>query len=168
MLMKALSLRQPWAYAVVYLGKPFENREWRTNNPHRKFRGTFLIHASLSCTKDDQAGYEDMIWNCGHWPGLVTRKQLLAIPEFGNLERGGIVGIGDITGSVVDRDIDNRTKHISHEWYTGPFAFELANVKPLPFTPCKGMLGFFQVDTSALGLDAAILATNKNRIVSHA
>lgn len=42
--MKALSLTQPWAHAVVHLGKRVENRDWRGCS----FRGPFLIHASKS------------------------------------------------------------------------------------------------------------------------
>ena len=40
--MKCLSLRQPWAWAVVHAGKSVENRRWNTN-----FRGEFLIHAAV-------------------------------------------------------------------------------------------------------------------------
>jgi hypothetical protein len=41
--MPALALRQPWAYAVMSLGKDVENRTWRTN-----YRGLLLIHAGLA------------------------------------------------------------------------------------------------------------------------
>lgn len=41
--MKALSIRQPWAWAILHCGKDMENRTWR--HPHR---GRFLIHAGLS------------------------------------------------------------------------------------------------------------------------
>ena len=40
-IMKALSLKQPWAQLVVEGRKKIEIRKWRTN-----FRGDFLIHAS--------------------------------------------------------------------------------------------------------------------------
>ena len=39
--MKALSIKQPWAWLIVHGGKDIENRSWRT-----KHRGRFLIHAS--------------------------------------------------------------------------------------------------------------------------
>src|SRR5215472_1457845 len=38
--MKALSVRQPWAWLIVNGYKPVENRNWLT-----KFRGRLLIHA---------------------------------------------------------------------------------------------------------------------------
>src|SRR5205807_113707 len=41
--LRALSLRQPWAWLVVNGYKDIENRSWRTNH-----RGPLLIHASQS------------------------------------------------------------------------------------------------------------------------
>lgn len=38
---KALSIRQPWADAIIWHDKDVENRNWPT-----KFRGPFCIHAS--------------------------------------------------------------------------------------------------------------------------
>ena len=39
--MKALTIKQPWAYAILRLGKDVENRSWRTH-----YRGPLLIHAA--------------------------------------------------------------------------------------------------------------------------
>jgi hypothetical protein len=47
--MKALSVRQPWAWLIVNNYKPYENRTWST-----KVRGPILIHASNAF---DKAGY---------------------------------------------------------------------------------------------------------------
>ncbi len=44
--MKVLSIRQPWASLIVNGYKIFEFRSWNT-----KFRGEFLIHASLTVEK---------------------------------------------------------------------------------------------------------------------
>lgn len=41
--MKALTVRQPWAWAILHAGKRIENRTRRTN-----FRGRFYIHAGLA------------------------------------------------------------------------------------------------------------------------
>jgi ASCH domain len=40
--MKALSVRQPWAWLIVQGFKGIENRTWQTS-----FRGTVLIHAGM-------------------------------------------------------------------------------------------------------------------------
>ena len=45
---RALSVRQPWAHAIMHLGKDVENRRWRT---HR--RGRILIQASLKVERDE-------------------------------------------------------------------------------------------------------------------
>lgn len=39
--MKCLSVRQPWAHAILALGKDVENRSWPT-----RYRGPLLIHAA--------------------------------------------------------------------------------------------------------------------------
>jgi ASCH domain len=45
--MKALSIQQPWAWAIIYAGKNIENRTWNTH-----FRGTFAVHASGTLMRD--------------------------------------------------------------------------------------------------------------------
>jgi hypothetical protein len=47
---KAISVRQPWAHAILHLRKDVENRPWRTH-----YRGPILIHAGLGIDRDDDA-----------------------------------------------------------------------------------------------------------------
>jgi len=44
--LRALSLRQPWAWLVTNGSKDIENRSWHTNH-----RGPLLIHASSNLTE---------------------------------------------------------------------------------------------------------------------
>ena len=44
---KALSVRQPWAHAILHLGKDVENRPMRTH-----YRGVILIQASLKVERE--------------------------------------------------------------------------------------------------------------------
>lgn len=44
--MKVLSVRQPWAHAILHLGKNVENRSWATT-----YRGPVAIHASKTPAK---------------------------------------------------------------------------------------------------------------------
>jgi hypothetical protein len=46
--MKALSIRQPWAWLILHAGKDIENRDRKPRNPALHFRGSFLIHAGLT------------------------------------------------------------------------------------------------------------------------
>ncbi|WP_375449244.1 ASCH domain-containing protein, partial [uncultured Nostoc sp.] len=46
--MKAISVRQPWAWGIIYSIKNIENRGWPIN-----YRGDILIHAAKKCTKKE-------------------------------------------------------------------------------------------------------------------
>ncbi|KAF1072667.1 MAG: hypothetical protein GAK45_00102 [Pseudomonas citronellolis] len=119
--MKALSIRQPWAWLIVNGHKPIENRDWATH-----FRGRVLIHASKGMTHDEYQDARDL-----------ALEQGINIPQPHELERGGIVGEAYVYGCV---------NHSRSPWFFGKFGFELADAKPLPFQPIKGRLGFFDVD----------------------
>ena len=114
--MKALSIQQPWAWAILNCGKDIENRDWHTN-----FRGRFLIHVGK---KLDTSGI-DCLFNCYD----------IEVPN--NLPLGGIIGTAEI--------IDCVRGHVS-EWFFGKFGFVIKNPKPLPFRPYRGQLGFFEVE----------------------
>lgn len=115
--MKALSIRQPWAWLIIQGYKDVENRSWST-----PIRGPFLVHAGQTFDED---GY---IWVKAH-----TDITLPAREEFA---RGGIVGRAEIVDCV------SRSRSV---WFSGPFGFVLKNAAPLEFTPLKGKLGFFEV-----------------------
>lgn len=122
----ALSIRQPWAWLILNAGKDIENRDWPTN-----FRGRVLIHASKTCTK---AEYEDAM-------DFMTDRQILQgigmnIPSIKGMDRGGIVGSVEIIDCVTKSD---------SPWFVGQYGFVLRNPQPMPFTPWKGRLGFFNV-----------------------
>lgn len=123
--MKALSLTQPWAWLVVHAGKDIENRRWNT-----KFRGEFLIHAA----KGMKAADYDSAYGLAGRLGVAT----LSIPRPHKLERGGIVGMARIV------DVVTPVEAGGHRWhFPEHFGFVLADVRPIPFIPCKGALGFW-------------------------
>ncbi|MBG6287718.1 ASCH domain-containing protein [Pseudomonas nitroreducens] len=121
--MKALSIRQPWAWLVVNGFKPIENRDWPT-----RYRGRFLVHASKGMTRDEYEDARDLAHELG-----------ITIPAPHELERGGIVGEATITGCV---------DHSASPWFFGKFGFALVDAKQLPFRPLKGQLGFFDVEVA--------------------
>lgn len=116
----ALSIRQPWAWFVVSGHKPFENRTWWT-----KYRGPTLIHAPKLL---DKMMVEE----------IIEYYQLGDLdPAQVKLRRGGIIGVADLVDCVDESD---------SIWFHGPFGFKFANPRPLPFMPCPGRLGFFDVN----------------------
>lgn len=116
--MRALSIRQPWAWLIVNRYKDIENRSWAT-----KYRGRFLVHASLKLEK--------------HVYDMVRDSFGIEPPPPNEIERGGIVGVSTILDCVDDSD---------SPWFLGPYGFELGDSKPRRFKPMPGKLGFFKVD----------------------
>jgi len=125
--MRTLSVRQPWAWLIVNGHKPIENRDWET-----MYRGPVLIHAGKTLTKAYHAEVS----------AHVLDTFGITVPAIEALERGGVVGRADLVSVVRESD---------SLWFQGDcFGFVLANAQPLPFTPWKGQLQFFDVPTSAL------------------
>ena len=118
--MRALSIRQPWAWLVVNGYKDIENRTWSTS-----FRGRICVHAGQRMVADDYPEQREYISQAG-----------IVIPS--HLARGAIIGEVTITGCLSDSD---------SPWFCGPYGFILENpvAYPTPI-PCRGQLGFFQVD----------------------
>lgn len=122
--MKALSIRQPWAWYILFAGKDIENRDWRT-----KFRGRVLIHAAKAMTHHEWSQAQDPLFH-GDGPHVYS-------PPREELPRGGIVGSVEIVDCVDQCD---------SRWFNGAFGFVLRDPRPLPFYACRGSLGLFEVD----------------------
>jgi hypothetical protein len=117
---KAISIRQPWAWLIVNGHKDVENRTWYTS-----LRDRVWIHASSGMTRQEY-------WDC-----RVFAEDLgVEIPAMEKLERGGIVGRAFLIGCV--------TKCES-PWFFGPYGHVLDQAEPVPFKPCKGAVGYFEV-----------------------
>lgn len=61
----ALSVRQPWAWAIIHAGKDIENRSWQAVNHGLKRRGRIAIHAAKGMTRDEYEDAADWIRRCG-------------------------------------------------------------------------------------------------------
>jgi hypothetical protein len=124
-MMKALSIRQPWAWLICKGYKDIENRDWPT-----KFRGRIYIHASLNPRKFNPSGEEGMIKLLNHG----QRDEYYSSTK----HRGAIIGEVDII-DCVER---------SHSpWFVGKYGFVLENPVLYPSSIlCKGKLRFFEPD----------------------
>lgn len=120
----ALSVRQPWAWAIVYGGKDIENRTWQAVNHGLKQRGRIAIHATKGMTRDE---YEES-------SGYIA-KLSGSCPAPADLLRGGIIGSVEV--------VDIVSRHDSH-WFFGPRGLVLRNPEPCAFIPSVGALGYFE------------------------
>jgi hypothetical protein len=117
--MKALSIKQPWAWLIANGHKPVENRRWKT-----RFRGQFLVHAGKSWGAEQ---LQDCLWVRQNFPRIQ-------LPE--RFDLGGVVG----TARVIDcvRSLDSG-------WFHGPYGLVVCDAQTLPFTPWRGQLGWFEI-----------------------
>ena len=115
---RVLTIRQPWAWAVVHGGKDVENRSWPTQH-----RGALLVHAGSAFEPD---GYEVV-------KELATRPP----PPAQDLVRGAIIGVVDVVDCVRDSD---SAWAVAGQWH-----WCLRDPRPLdPTVPCPGCLGLWR------------------------
>ena len=119
--MKALSIRQPWAWLIANGYKDVENRSWPT-----RFRGPFLIHAGKRIDQEGLAWVRRTTW-------------ALSLPS--QFETGGIVGRAEIVDCVDAFD---------SFWFFGPYGFVIENARPVRFVAVRGQLGFFSVSVETV------------------
>jgi hypothetical protein len=124
--MKALSVRQPWAWLICVGYKDIENRDWSDN-----FRGRIYIQAGMKI---------DVHANSNSERSMLDKLTPQQRDEYRNarFHRGAIIGEVDIVDCV---------KESNSPWFTGRYGFVLANPslykEPIP---CKGKLRFFKLD----------------------
>lgn len=126
--MIALSVRQPWAWAILYAGKRIENRTWAL--PRELIGRRVLLHASKGCTR---AEYED-------GSDCIEEISGRCPPPLDQLPRGAIVGAFTLIGCVAPDD-DGGDWHVR-----GQYGFRLDRVVAIsePISS-SGLLGFWRV-----------------------
>ncbi len=127
--MKALSIRQPWAWLLASGIKDVENRTWKL--PPAIYSQRVYIHAGVSKSEMDKP-------TLAHILKIIPGKRGAYIMlEYDRLAFGAIIGEMTIRECVMASD---------SPWFEGPYGFVVAKPKlysePIPL---KGHLGFFDV-----------------------
>ncbi|WP_020578906.1 ASCH domain-containing protein [Actinopolymorpha alba] len=145
--MRALTVRQPWAWALIHGGKNVENRTWSTG-----YRGPLAIHAAAFPTR---AGvYRELLANLCEpevRDALHRRYAGQGVKLRDVLTFGAVIGVIDLTDAHPSRGCCRPWAH------TAPGVIHLvtANPQPVQPIPCKGRLGLW---TPTPDLAAAITA----------
>lgn len=129
--MKALSVRQPWAWAIIHAGKDVENRSRIT-----RYRGPVAIHATR-CARDEYEDAADTI-RC------ISGK---TVPPWEAMREtfGKVIGVVDLYDSRDDGP-EPRSK-----WACGDAWWFVRGAKPCSHYACKGARGYlFDVPDSAI------------------
>lgn len=120
----ALSVRQPWAWAIIHGGKEIENRSLGSIKAGRMVPGKICIHAA-SGMKEDEYRY-------AHWR---LARHGVACPRPDALVRAAIIGTVDVTGIITQSD---------SEWFGGEAGLVLENPVAITPIPAAGALGYFE------------------------
>ena len=136
--MRALTVCQPWAWAIVDGRKSVENRTWRTD-----YRGPLAIHAGLSRAHlDAMESYPDL----SRW-------------DDDDLVFGAIIGVVELVDCVrvappwpierfpaAEQPELRRTwprGEVPDPWATGPWCWLLERPRAITPIPCRGALGLW-------------------------
>lgn len=121
--MKVLTIRQPYASAVVCGYKQFEFRSWKTN-----YRGKILIHAAMTKDNDSMTKFEKyhLNYNFGMIIGEVDLLDCILVDD------------------VLDKSLRKKDDIIYEHNHIGKYAWKLS--KPIIYSEpikVKGKLGLW-------------------------
>lgn len=132
--MKAVSVRQPWAFSIFLPAntKDVENRTWRTN-----YRGRVLIHASAKMDNLDR--YREVVRRIA--PALLENI------SFDDLMQGALIGTVEIYDVVENSPSKWAFEHMHHWLLRKPRLFGRA-------IPWKGAQGLFEVPDAVVAANS--------------
>lgn len=137
--MKALTIKQPWLWAITNSTKRVENRTWKP--PYSMIGQRIALHGSARIEQSEM---------------MACRRICPApLPHMMDLTTGAIIATAIIRGYVVVNDQGGVTEQsrsaASYEprgdrWFFGPVGWILDDVRKMaePIT-CKGALGLWNV-----------------------
>jgi hypothetical protein len=127
--MRAISIMQPWAWAIADGHKRVENRRWCLPKGVQGQR--VAIHASMSDAELLDPAVRTFFRKAGldGWPKTAEEQ------------RGCVIATGVFARCVHHSDVPPESR-----WYVGPHGFWLSSVQRLPEpVRCRGSLGFFRL-----------------------
>ena len=127
--MRALTLKQPWLYAIEHLGKRVENRSW--DIPFR-LRGHWIaLQAGKS--RDDLERF-----------GVISIHGLGTIPPWTELTFGSVSSVVKFSQVIIARK--ELVPESTRKWFFGPSGWMITDLVLLKEPiPCRGMLGLWTV-----------------------
>lgn len=128
--MKALTIWQPWAWAIAYHEKRVENRHW--SPPQSLIGCRFAIHAGKM--RDNEA--------VGHL--LANGISVSYDMAFGAIVATAV--LDEVWTDALDAKLAGQSF-----WWSGPFGWALRDIVTLPEPiPCRGAQGLWEVPADLL------------------
>ena len=151
--MRVLTVRQPWAWAIIHGGKTIENR---SRNVAGKYRGPVAIHVAKtradvwidSLTPDtalDRAVRD--WWNSGGPAKRFTDDEGdVLVPWWADI--GHIIGVVDLIDVHMEcRYLEPTSRQCSPWAESNAYHLEFANPRAIMPIPTKGRLGLWRPDS---------------------
>jgi len=120
----ALSIKQPWAWAIIHAGKDVENRSSLALCRRGLKIERFAVHASKGMTRYEYEQARHFMCTIG-----------VTCPDPDELIRGAIIGHVSVWGFG---------HHSNCRWYMGPYRLDLEHPKACEPIATQGQLGFFK------------------------
>ncbi|MEM9796198.1 MAG: hypothetical protein AAF919_06900 [Pseudomonadota bacterium] len=120
----ALSVRQPWAWAILHAGKDIENRTAQSVRAGNMTTGRVAIHAATGMTRDE---YDWAVWRMG--------QDGVRVPRPDDLPRGAVIGAAEVVEFVTES---------ASPWFGGPVGLVLRDPVATAPIPAKGARGYFE------------------------
>ena len=139
--MKVLSVRQPWAWALIHGGKDVENRNWMTS-----YRGRLAIHAGKAFDMTKAEWHNMSMGDYGEpFAGMAKGYN-----QQDSHVLGAIVGLVDLVDCIPDHRCTSPWKADGYDFW----CWVVKNPRPLmePI-PIAGRLGLWDVPDSLFGLE---------------
>lgn len=136
--MKAITIHQPWAWAIAAGKKTIENRGWATN-----YRGPLLIHAGKSRKSLDQGRR------------FIERLDI-EMPADDELPFGAIVAVVRLVACV------SLERLCGDSFAEGPYCWKLADARPVEPSPYTGEQGLFNVPDEIV---RRLVSPDKSRVI---
>lgn len=121
----ALSVRQPWAWAILHAGKMIENRSLGAIKSGGMTTGTIALHAASQMSEEE---YRWGVWR-------LQKHGVTDTPRPEALVRRAIIGTVDVIDIITESD---------SAWFGGQAGLVLANPVAIDPISAPGALGYFR------------------------
>lgn len=132
--MKALTVQQPWAWAIMHGGKSVENRSTRW-----QYRGPLAIHAGKGWAGDDALSKVEQLTDTRLLPGGFILGAILGVVD--------LIDVHDCLSTACTCGRNPWAERAVNASGYFPLHLVLANPRPVRSIPCKGALGLWTVPT---------------------
>ena len=136
--MKALTIRQPWAWAIARGHKPVENRSWTT-----PYRGPLAIHAGLRWDDATLGALGVVVHRIRQQGGAVPPSLRADLPYSGT---GRIVAVAELV-DVCTRSMDGEPCDCGLWAVPGEAHWQIRDARPIDGPEVRGRLGLWDWDS---------------------